>query len=114
MLVFASNLAGRHGAEAALVAAKHYGAAYGVGEGLTGKAYGIPTKGMQLEILDLERIAGAVGRFVEEAAKRPTRMFWVTRVGCGLAGYKDREIAPLFRGAPGNCSFDKARRQYLI
>lgn len=105
VLVFGSNLAGRHGAGAALVAAKHYGARYGVGEGMTGMAYAVPTKGRRLEVLDIDQVAAAVSRFVVVARSMPERMFWVTRVGCGLAGYKDKDIAPLFKDAPANCSF---------
>lgn len=113
VLVFGSNLAGRHGAGAALVAAKHYGARYGVGEGLMGRSYGIPTKGRRLEILDLETVARGVEKFLATARERPDRAFWVTRVGCGLAMYKDIDVAPMFKNAPVNCNFANEWRSLL-
>lgn len=113
VFVFGSNLAGRHGAGAALVALKRYGAVRGIGEGLQGRSYAIATKGFRLEVLDLNRIASGVDRFVADASAMPERLFFVTRVGCGLAGYQDRQIAPLFRAAPGNCSFPEPWRPFL-
>lgn len=113
IFVFGSNLAGRHGAGAALAARKKWGAQYGVGKGPTGSAYAIPTKGMHLEILDLKEIEGYVNEFIEYANANHDMEFFVTRVGCGLAGYKDHEIAPLFRRAPHNCSMPYEWRDYL-
>jgi len=113
VFVFGSNLAGRHGAGAALVALERYGAVRGVGEGLQGRSYGIATKGARLDVLDLNRIASGIARFIEDARAMPERLFFVTRVGCGLAGYQDRQIAPLFRAAPGNCSFPATWHAFL-
>ncbi len=103
IFVFGSNLAGRHGKGAALYARKFHGAVYGVGVGLTGSSYAIPTKGYNLEILPLETIARYVEQFKEFAANNPQYNFKVTRVGCGLAGYKDADISPMFKGSPPNC-----------
>lgn len=103
IFVFGSNLAGRHGAGAALHARNHCGAKYGVGEGLQGKSYAIPTKDEQLRTLPLERIREYVERFIAFATERSDLTFEVTRIGCGLAGYKDEDIAPMFQGAPTNC-----------
>lgn len=105
IFVFGSNLAGRHGKGAALFARKHHGAIYGQGIGLQGNSYGIPTKGHRLEILPLSQIAIYVRQFVKFATDHPEHEFRVTRIGCGLAGYKVDQIAPLFNGAPANCSF---------
>lgn len=103
--VFGSNLAGRHGMGAAKVAYLQFDARRGVGEGPTGRAYAIPTKDEHLRVLPLEQIEGAVARFIEYASKNGHLRFFVTRVGCGLAGYSDDRIAPMFRSAPANCSF---------
>ena len=102
IFVFGSNLAGRHGKGAALCARQEYGAEYGVGEGRTGNAYAIPTKGRKLEVLPLIRIEQSVKQFLTYAAQHTDLEFLVTRIGCGLAGYKDHEIAPFFSGATPN------------
>lgn len=107
IFVFGSNRAGRHGKGAALAARREWGAEYGVGEGRTGDAYAIPTKGYYLERLSLRDIQKHVDNFIDYAWKHPELTFFVTRIGCGLAGYKDREIAPMFAGVPGNCKLPK-------
>lgn len=103
IFVFGSNLAGRHGAGAALFAQQHHGAVYGKGVGPQGNAYAIPTKDGSLKTLPLEKIRHYVEGFIVYAKLYPTLRFQVTRVGCGLAGYKDSDIAPLFKGVPPNC-----------
>jgi hypothetical protein len=113
IFVFGSNLAGRHGAGSAKAAVMHYGARYGIGEGLQGRSYGIPTKGERLEILSLATIEGHVKQFIAFAIANPDKTFFVTRVGCGLAGYRNAQIAPLFRGAPENCNFAKEWSNFL-
>lgn len=103
IFVFGSNLAGRHGKGAALHARKVHGAVYGVGEGPTGNAYALPTKGRRLEVLPIEQIREHVRAFIAYAERNPGLNFEVTKVACGLAGYAEPEIAPLFSGAPMNC-----------
>jgi len=113
IFVFGSNLKGRHGAGAALYAARNWGAAIGVGVGRTGNAYAIPTKGYDLEILDLDVIESYVMLFIRYANANPDLEFLVTRVGCGLAGYKDHEIAPMFEDVPHNCVMPPEWEKYL-
>lgn len=103
VFVFGSNLAGRHGKGAALFAHQNRGAVYGQGIGFQGNAYAIPTKDGQLQSLPLTVIAGHVSNFLAFAAERPDLRFQVTAVGCGLAGYKPEQIAPMFKAAPSNC-----------
>ena len=103
IFVFGSNLAGRHGAGAALFASRNYGAEYGKGVGRTGDAYAIPTKDEYIRTLPLSTIKMYVDLFLVYARKNPTLTFLVTRVGCGLAGYTDKDIAPMFALAPENC-----------
>lgn len=96
VFVFGSNTMGRHGRGAAKVAMK-FGAKYGVGEGLSGRTYGLPTKGSDLRYaLKIEQIKRYADAFVECAKANPERTFLVTEIGCGLAGYKPKEVAPLF------------------
>ncbi len=103
IFVFGSNLAGRHGATSALTARCHYGAVYGVGVGRTGHAYAIPTKDHRLKVLPLDVVAEYVKDFLQYATNHPELEFFVVKIGCGLAGYKEEQIAPMFEGAPSNC-----------
>jgi len=103
IFVFGSNLAGRHGKGAALFARQNHGAIYGKGTGLQGNSYAIPTKDMYLRVLPLETIQQHVHSFIAFAKTHNHMTFQVTRIGCGLAGYEDYQIAPLFREAPTNC-----------
>ena len=113
VFVFGSNLAGRHGKGAALCAVKEHGAVYGRGVGPQGNSYAIPTKDGQLRTLPLDVVRGHVADFLACTRRHPQLAFDVTRVGCGLAGYRDDQIAPMFRGAPSNCHFDPAWLPYL-
>jgi len=103
IFVFGSNLAGRHGKGAALYARNTHGAVYGVGVGRTGNAYAIPTKDEHIQTLPLDRIAKYVTEFLEYAKANPELEFEVTKIGCGLAGYKEGDIKPMFAGATSNC-----------
>jgi len=91
---FGSNLEGMHGGGAAYYAWKHFGAVMGCGVGLRGQSYAIPT--MQGGV---ETIKPYVDGFIEFAKAHPELFFYVTRIGCGIAGFRDKEIAPLFAGA---------------
>jgi hypothetical protein len=105
ILVFGSNLAGRHGKGAALHAMKEHGAVYGVGEGLQGQSYGIPTKDYNIRTRPLSDIKQSVDTFIQFAKDFPELTFNVTPIGTGLAGYTHEQIAPMFVDAPSNCVF---------
>ena len=105
IFVFGSNLAGIHGAGAALHASKYFGAEYGHGIGRTGNCYAIPTKDEKIRTLPLVRIQKYVNYFIDYARYNPTLEFFVTRIGCGLAGYTNEQIAPMFKFASRNCEF---------
>ncbi|WP_271025326.1 hypothetical protein [Rhizobium sp. RCAM05973] len=105
IFVFGSNLAGIHGAGAARFAVLRHGAIYGQGVGLQGQSYGIPTKDHQITTLPLEYIAKRVAEFIHFARSRPDLTFYVTPIGCGLAGYKRAQIRPMFDGMSDNCRF---------
>ena len=96
VFVFGSNLAGSHGGGAAYVAWRKFGAIMGQGVGLQGQSYGIPT--MQGGV---ETIRPYVDEFITFAKAHPELYFYVTRIGCGIAGFRDEEIAPLFTAARG-------------
>lgn len=107
IFVFGSNLAGRHGAGAALYARTHHGAIYGQGVGFQGNSYAIPTKDYNIRTLSLHTIERYVTEFKEYAKNHPEMLFQVTRIGCGLAGYTDSVISPMFINAPTNCILPK-------
>lgn len=105
IFVFGSNLAGRHGAGAARFAVLHHGAIYGQGIGLQGNSYGIPTKDERIETRGLVEIERDVIEFLAFARSRPDLSFYITPIGCGLAGYKRPQIRPMFADMPANCRF---------
>lgn len=113
IFVFGSNEAGVHGAGAAREALVKYAAVYGKGMGIWGRSYAIPTKDRAIETLPLDKIAKYVRTFLVDATVFRNRVFVVTRIGCGLAGYEDRDIAPLFEGAPSNCLLPLGWRKLL-
>lgn len=95
IFVFGSNMQGMHGGGAAWYAHKHFGAEWGVGEGLTGRTYALPT------MEGMASLKHAVSNFISCARQHPELTFLVTAVGCGIAGYRPEEIAPLFGDALG-------------
>jgi len=107
VFVFGSNLAGRHGAGAAKYALQHKGAKYGQGVGLQGYSYAIPTKDFNIKTLPLETIKIYVDQFIQFAINNPDMTFEVTKIGCGLAGYVPKDIAPMFKSVPGNVILPK-------
>lgn len=113
IFVFGSNLAGIHGGGAALYAHKKLGAQWGVGEGITGQTYALPTKDERIESRTRLAVSWSVKTFVMYACLHPGEKFQVTRVGCGLAGFRDEDIAPMFADAPENCEFDSAWEPWL-
>lgn len=94
IFVFGSNLAGNHGGGAARTALEKFGAVRGQGVGLQGQSYAIPT--MQGGI---DTIKPYVDEFIDLAREWDQTTFYVTRIGCGIAGFTDEEIAPLFADA---------------
>ena len=94
VFVFGSNIAGKHIGGAAKQAYKKFGAEWGVGEGLTGKSYAIPTMHGGIEV-----IAPHIETFIKYALEHPELRFLVTKIGCGVAKFKPEQIAPLFTPA---------------
>jgi hypothetical protein len=99
IFVFGSNLSGRHGKGAAKTALG-WGAKWGQATGLQGRTYGIPTKDASIRrTLTVTEIEPFVDEFIEFAKNNPNLIFLVTEIGCGLAGHKQKDIAPLFLNA---------------
>lgn len=94
VFVFGSNLEGAHAGGAARIARRCFGAKMGQGVGIQGQSYAIPTMHG-----GVDAIKPYVDDFIEYAVAHPERFFYVTRIGCGIAGFSDEEIAPLFTHA---------------
>jgi hypothetical protein len=96
IFVFGSNLSGRHGKGAAKTALK-WGAKYGQCCGIQGNTYAIPTKDKKMRTLPLNIIKNYINTFINYAKNNNQKIFLVTEIGCGLAGYNPIDIAPLFK-----------------
>lgn len=95
--VFGSNDAGLHGKGHALFCRKYFDAKLGVGEGLTGQSYALPTKDAQLNVKSLYDIENSFDLFLDVAADNPDKHFFMGKIGTGLAGYKDSDILPILK-----------------
>lgn len=102
IFVFGSNLAGRHGAGAARQAASSFGAEYGVGEGMTGQCYALPTLKGDLTQRSEDDLVGSIVLLYEACLANPHLRFLLTKVGCGLAGYSESYMRSLFIDPPKN------------
>lgn len=111
IFVFGSNLAGMHGGGAARAAMERFGAVWGQGVGLQGQSYAIPTMHG-----GVEAIRPYVQEFIRFAHDHKELFFYVTRIGCGIAGFRDEEIAPLFADAvrEENICLPRSFRELLI
>lgn len=109
IFTYGSNERGAMGKGAALLAYQKFGARYGFGMGLQGQSYAIPTKDYNIRTLSLDSIKKYVDVFIDFASKNKQYTFLVTKIGCGLAGYKISDISPLFLPARflENCVFPK-------
>ena len=94
IFVFGSNLQGSHGGGAAAAAVRYFGAVWGQGVGMQGQCYAIPTMHG-----GVDAIRPYVDEFIDYAIQHPELTFLVTRIGCGIAGFKDEQMAPLFAAA---------------
>lgn len=112
IFVFGSNRQGIHGAGAAKAAVERHGAKRGQAAGLQGQSYAIITKELRPDHppVTLEEINEQVWTFAMFVAAHPNWTFNVTRIGCGLAGFKDADIAPMFAGAPDNVKLPEGWR----
>jgi len=117
IFVFGSNELGIHGGGAARVALDKYGAEWKKGVGPQGRSYAIPTcskpTGQPDHEISFEKVSQYVADFIQYAKDTPEEEFQVTKIGCGLAGWTNEQIAPLFTIAPENCQFDTEWQPFL-
>ena len=95
IFVYGANEKGVHGAGAARLALR-WGAKMGQYE-LVGQTYGIPTKDKKIQTLPLDKIQVHVDTFLATAFSHTEYEFLVSKIGCGLAGYRPEDIGPLFK-----------------
>ncbi|MBO4751964.1 MAG: hypothetical protein J5526_04335 [Bacteroidales bacterium] len=93
VFVFGSNPDGHHRGGAARTAMENFGAQWGNGAGPQGQCYAIPTTFRRVE-----EIKPYADEFVEYVKSHPMKRFLITRLGCGVAGFSDKQVAPLFDG----------------
>lgn len=113
VFVFGSNLGGFHGAGSAAHACENLGFPLYLGVGYHGKCYAIPTKDSNIEALHLDVIKLYVDQFLEFAADHEDWRFNIVAIGCGLAGFKVRQIAPMFKNRTPNCILPKEFLDFL-
>ena len=106
VFVFGSNLEGKHYGGAAKFAVMRFGAEMGNPQGLQGQSYAIPTLetpggGPMATKLPLSQIRQYVNEFADFAKSNPDMFFYVTPIGCGIAGFTEQEMAPLFQCCVG-------------
>ena len=102
IFVFGSNQRGAHAGGAARLAKEEFGAQEGVGEGLTGQSYAFPTLTASFEKVSRTSLEASRDRLFATARPHPDKTFLLTKVGCGIAGFTEDEIRPLFKNAPSN------------
>jgi hypothetical protein len=113
VFVFGSNYPrGVHGAGAAR-AALQFGAVMGKGVGPVGNTYAIPTKDRNIHTMPLKDIVPYISKFLSYAKTNADKTFYLTRIGCGLAGYSDHQIAPLFNPPLPNINYPDTWKTYL-
>lgn len=114
VLVFGSDLSGRHDRGAALEAVRNRGAIIGQPSGVQGNSYAIPIQDRDLHPLPLDSIAAGVNMFLAFARTHPWQLFDVTLIGCASADYNPDKIAPMFEGAPHNVTLPRAFTEVLM
>lgn len=114
IFVFGSNLGGFHGAGSAKHALDKHGAKYGLGVGICGNSYAIPTKDSSIEVLPIDVIRLYVEQFLEYANDRQQDTFNVVAIGCGLAGFSPEQIAPMFAQSGANVNLSKEFLDVII
>lgn len=113
IFVFGSNMAGTHQGGAAKTALLHFGATKGVGRGWAGQSFAIPTMNEHLQQMPLSQIQHYIDDFKIYTRNHLKMKYFITSVGCGVAGYKVEEIAPMFKGISRNVIFPVSFRPFV-
>lgn len=96
VFVFGSNAIGAHADGAAKYAKDHFGAVEGIGMGLVGQSFAIDTMGRE------DRIKQGADMLRDTATRLPAVTFYLTRVGCGIAGHSEEYMKQFFQDMPSN------------
>jgi hypothetical protein len=102
IFIFGSNLNGNHGGGAAKLAHEKFGAKTGIGEGLTGQSYAFPTLNKEMEFVSNEELKESVEKLIKCANDNTTKIFFLTKVGCGIAGATEDRMKEFFKDTPAN------------
>lgn len=113
IFVFGSNMTGQHADGAAKTALEHFGAMKGVGRGWSGQSYAIPTMNEHLQQMPLSQIQHYIDDFKIYTKNHPRNQYFITALGCGIAGYKVEEIAPMFKGISHNVILPHSFRPFV-
>lgn len=113
IFVFGSNEAGIHGAGAARIAFLKFGAEMGLGNGLSGNSYAIPTKDRNVETLSLDKVKSYIEEFIGFVLNHQNLTFYLTKIGCGLAGFTIEEIKNIFWEVIEEYRTESSKEQYL-
>lgn len=113
IFVFGSNEAGIHGAGAARIAFLKFGAEMGLGNGLSGNSYAIPTKDRNVETLPLDKVKSYIVEFIGFVLNHQNLTFYLTKIGCGLAGFTIEEIKNIFWEVIEEYRTESSKEQYL-
>ncbi|ANF81470.1 hypothetical protein A3K93_04215 [Acinetobacter sp. NCu2D-2] len=113
VFVFGSDMAGQHNDGAAKTAVEHFGALQGVGRGWSGQSYAIPTMNEHLQQMPLSQIQHYINDFKIYTKNHPKIQYFITSLGCGIAGYKIEEIAPMFKGISRNVILPQSFRPFI-
>jgi len=113
IFVFGSNEAGIHGAGAARIAFLKFGAEMGLGNGLSGNSYAIPTKDRNVETLPLDKVKSYIDEFIGFVLNNQNLTFYLTKIGCGLAGFTIEGIKNIFWEVIEEYRTESSKEQYL-
>ncbi|WOE31640.1 MULTISPECIES: hypothetical protein [unclassified Acinetobacter] len=113
IFVFGSNLAGQHNEGAAKIAQRYFGAVDHVGRGWAGQSFAIPTMNEHLQQMPLSQIQHYIDDFKIYTQNHPDKQYFITAIGCGTAGYKVEEIAPMFKGISHNVILPVSFRPFV-
>ena len=92
IFVFGSNANGNHAGGAARQALESFGAIMGQAEGLQGQSYGIVTLDKDMQKVSLDYIKEQLVKLNDFAKKNDDKVFLLTLIGCGIAGFSIEEI----------------------
>lgn len=99
VFVFGSNMNGNHAGGAAFVAQERFGAEWGCPEGLRGQSYAIPTLNRNMEKVTRSQLTCSFATFITFCENHPEKVFYLTKIGCGIAGWSIYEVAAIFFNA---------------